>query len=136
MNSIDYLDAIRVKHDCSDYRAAILIGVGRSQVSAIRNRKSGFGEVPALRIAELLDMQPQAVLAHLMAEKAPNDEVRNAWLQIVPKFAACMLFFIAQTADNTVYANSLHNALQTPPERLQTSPIIRPIGLTLCKYAA
>jgi hypothetical protein len=97
MNSIQYLDAIRARYGVSDYAAAPLIGVSKGAISAVRTNKSGFGEVPALRIAQLLEKNPHEVLAHLRAERAPNEEVKRVWLEIASKFAACVfaLYFFA-----------------------------------------
>jgi hypothetical protein len=120
MNSIDYLNAIRIRYECSDYKAAALIGVGKAQISAIRTGKSGFGEAPALKIAELLHLRPQVVLANLMAEKAPNEEVKGAWLEVVTKFAACVVFFFAIYPAGTVHAVSLHNPYILHPSEIRT----------------
>jgi plasmid maintenance system antidote protein VapI len=77
MTSIDYLDRVKERYGVTDYGAAPMIGITRAQVSSVRTGRSGFGERPALQIAKLLDLKPHQVLADLMAEKAPNAEIKQ-----------------------------------------------------------
>jgi plasmid maintenance system antidote protein VapI len=112
MTSIEYLDRVKTRHGVTDYGAAPLIGITKSQVSAVRTGKSGFGEVPAMKIARLLDLNPHEVLANLMAEKAANDEVKTVWKEIAAKFAACALIAIFSSV------SAGYDTLPDPPKRI------------------
>ncbi len=104
MNSKKYLDAVKRKYGVSDYGSAPLLGVTKGQISGVRTGKSGFGEKPAVRIATLLNLPPEQVLAHLRAEKAENDELKQLWLNIASKFAACLLLVVSLTPVQPAYA--------------------------------
>lgn len=78
--TIEFLDAVRAKlGGVSDYRAAIALGVTRATVSSWRQSKTKIGEDKAPRVAELLELPPEYVLACVAAERAKRTELRVIW---------------------------------------------------------
>lgn len=87
MTTIDFIDAIRRRFDCSDYRAAQMLGITRSTVSSYRRGKSMMSEEAAIRAAELLDLDPAYVLAEVAAERTPVAAARAVWHQAATRLA-------------------------------------------------
>jgi len=82
MKTVDYLDAIRRKYNCSDYRAAQLLEVTKQTVSHYRKGGS-FSEGAAIKAAQLLELDPAEVLIATQAERIKHREAR----QILEKLA-------------------------------------------------
>jgi len=81
--TIDFLDAIKARFGgLSDYAAAKKIGVTRSAVSCYRNKKSSFDVLTAVRVAELLEIDPAIVVTSAHAERARTPEERATWESI------------------------------------------------------
>lgn len=86
MGTIDFLDAIRRVHNLpSDYAAAQLIGITRSQVSRYRHGKDFIGDDIAIRVAELLQLDPGYVMACAHAERAASEQARGVWTRIAER---------------------------------------------------
>lgn len=80
MSTVALLDAVKVRHGLgSDYAAASLLGLTRSQVSRYRSGKDYFGDEVALRVAALLGEDAAAVLADVHAERAKDEGTRAVW---------------------------------------------------------
>ncbi|KAB0637276.1 hypothetical protein WT34_10630 [Burkholderia stagnalis] len=78
--TIQYLDALKKRLDLpSDYAAAQVLGVTRSAVSLYRNGKTVFDEGTAIRVAELLGLDPLEVISACKAEGAKDARVRRVW---------------------------------------------------------
>lgn len=81
----EYLDAIKLAHGIeSDYGLGKLTGWSRSRVSQYRTGLHHFDEAGALKVAELLDIDPAEVLldalssrAHSPAARAVFDSIRT-----------------------------------------------------------
>ncbi|WP_186193353.1 helix-turn-helix domain-containing protein [Burkholderia gladioli] len=79
--TVDYLDALRVELNLpSDYAAAKALGVTPSTVSKYRLGRSVFDEKVAIRVAELLQIEPIEVIAACKAESAPDEHIRSVWI--------------------------------------------------------
>lgn len=80
-STIDYLDAVKTRLNLpSDYAAAKALGVTRSAVSRYRNGVGVFDEIVAIRVAELLQIEPIEVIAACKAESAPDEHIRSVWI--------------------------------------------------------
>lgn len=76
----DFLDSVKEKHRLgSDYALAGCLGITRSMVSAYRTGKRMLGDGTAVRVAELLEVDPGYVLASIEAERTHNAAARKAW---------------------------------------------------------
>jgi hypothetical protein len=89
MNTVDFLDLVKRRHNVpSDYALAKLLGVRHQTVSMYRTADSTLGDQTALRVAELLELRPEYVLACVAAERAQVPGVRSAWLRAAQTLAA------------------------------------------------
>lgn len=92
----DLLERLRASNDgCSDYRLAKLMGT--TQAHIIRWTKHGktMDDSYAIKIAELLDIDPAYVLICMHAERSASVEATKVWERIAGQFVACfavMLF--------------------------------------------
>jgi transcriptional regulator with XRE-family HTH domain len=78
--TVEYLDAVKIRLDLpSDYAAAKALGVTRAAVSKYRLGNAFFDDTTALRVAEILDIQPFEVIAAANAERARDSETRSLW---------------------------------------------------------
>lgn len=78
--TIQYLDAIKEALDLpSDYAAAKHLHVTRAAVSRYRNGEGAFDDTTALRVAEILGIEPMEVIAAANAERARDEETRHLW---------------------------------------------------------
>lgn len=83
MKAIDWIERVRARHECSYYRAAELMGVGRAAVSNAKNGRSlTLDAVTAKRVEELLDLPEGTVLVDQEAERAPTPEIRAVWQRL------------------------------------------------------
>lgn len=94
MRSSDYIDQIRKQRELpSDYAAAKVLGVNKERVSSYR-RGVEFSDEMAIRVAELLGLEPLKVLADVRAQSAKDDQTRQFWRKVgglSPAMAAVML---------------------------------------------
>ena len=97
MRTNDYLEAVkRARNIKSDAKLADALEVTGASISALRNGKTHMGDETALKVAEILGIEPYEVLADCHAERARNPEAAKAWRALAermrnPKSAALML---------------------------------------------
>lgn len=78
--SIQFLDAVKAKHGgISDYALAKLLSVSQPTVSRYRSKKGTLDDLVCFRVAELLELEPAAVLAAVHAERAKTEKEKTAW---------------------------------------------------------
>jgi transcriptional regulator with XRE-family HTH domain len=77
--TIDWLDAAKAKHGLSDYALAPLLGVSKAQMSRYRNGHDTLSDDVALKLADLLGMDPKAIIGCAHAERAKTDGARKFW---------------------------------------------------------
>lgn len=86
MNTIQLLDAIRERQKLpSDYAAAAMLGLTRSQVSRYRNGKDFMGDEVAQRAADLIGLDPAVTIAQMHAERAADPKMRKLWVGIAKR---------------------------------------------------
>ncbi|OIQ72824.1 hypothetical protein GALL_455480 [mine drainage metagenome] len=85
MNAL--LDHCKAATGCkSDYKLAEKIGVTRSAISAMRRHQSpGLSDETACKIADLLNVNPLAIIAPMRAEQATTADARNVWVSLIQK---------------------------------------------------
>jgi hypothetical protein len=89
MKSIEYLAAAKEKTGIhSDNAIAKRLGLTRSAIGLVSKGKSGFGNDPAILIAEILGIHPAIVIADCSAERANNEVLKSVWLDISDTFRA------------------------------------------------
>ena len=92
--TVNFLDAVKSRRGViSDYQLAKIIGVSQQTVSRYRVGKDYLGDSTAIRVAELLEIDPAIVVAAAHAERAKKPEERRVWEGIIQKLggAAALL---------------------------------------------
>jgi transcriptional regulator with XRE-family HTH domain len=96
MNTREYLDAIKLRLRIeSDYALAKKLDIGQSTVSRWRTGEKTIGDDLAPRVAEILSIRPERVLADLQAERASNEALRDIWRKVAATFACAATLGIA-----------------------------------------
>jgi transcriptional regulator with XRE-family HTH domain len=72
----------------SDYRLAQVLNLSKTTVTHWRNGRSRPDDLSVIRIAQLMQRDPAAVIAELHAERAKCDETRNLWLRIAAQLSS------------------------------------------------
>lgn len=92
MKTVDYLDEImRRKRIPSDYGIAKALSVSKQTVSRYRCSNGTFDDEIALRVADLLGINPGVVLIDMKIEREKNAEVRSVWEKVSAGFPALLL---------------------------------------------
>lgn len=88
MKTTDYLDAIKNRYDLpSDYAIAKMLGIARQRMTAYRAGSESFSDSTALRVAELLDLDPLEVALSAHAQRAKAPEERALWERALARLA-------------------------------------------------
>lgn len=77
--TIEWLDAAKQHCGLSDYALAPRLGLSRQQISRYRNGHDYLSEPAAVKLAELLGIDPLPILASAAAERTKSDDVRAVW---------------------------------------------------------
>lgn len=89
--TIDYLDELRIKLRIpSDYAAAKALGCSRSAVSKYRNGAGSFDDATAIKVAELIGIEPLEVIAAANFERSKDEHAQNVWATIWGKAAGAI----------------------------------------------
>ncbi|MBF3470658.1 DUF3693 domain-containing protein [Burkholderia pseudomallei] len=121
--TVEYLDAIKVRLDLpSDYAVAKALGLTRAAVSKQRLGHSVFDDTTALRVAEILGVDPMEVISAANAERARDEETRRLWERAWGKVTGA-------TAAVVIAAGI---GLSAAPSTAKASPV-RNDGLILCQ---
>lgn len=82
MIQADYLDLIKNKFDINqDLDLEKFLKVRSSTICRYRSGKAQFGPAVAMRIAEILKIDPNQVAGDMMAARAKDRKTRNKWLK-------------------------------------------------------
>lgn len=83
-----YLDAVKAKHGLtSDYQLAKLLGIRQSTISGYRAERSHLDDLMALKVAELLSIDPMEIIAAANVERAKTAETKRVWTTAWERFA-------------------------------------------------
>lgn len=87
MKAADWIDRVKSARGWdSDYRAAKELGITRGAMSQIRTGDSvTLREETALKVAELLQVDPAAVIIDQVAERSKDQGLRTALQQVAAK---------------------------------------------------
>lgn len=77
--TIQWLDEAKARHGLSDYALAPRLGVGKGQISRYRNGLDFLSDDAALKLAQLLEVDPRLVIASAHAERSKSPEAREFW---------------------------------------------------------
>lgn len=85
--TIGFIDAVKASQGgISDYRLAKILGITQQTVSKYRTGKDFLGDVTAIKVAALLEIEPAYVLACVHQERSKSDAERAAWSSIIERF--------------------------------------------------
>lgn len=88
MNTLEYLAATKDKLGIqSDYALAKALHVSQPTISSYRAQRSRIDDDVALKIADILELNPLAVIASANAERAKTPEMKARWLGLMEKFS-------------------------------------------------
>ena len=82
MKTIEYLDAVKQRHSLpSDYALAKLLRVDQTTISTYRSGRGEMDATTAVKVAELLAVNPLSVIASVELARAKKDDARKIWLR-------------------------------------------------------
>src|SRR5258706_7198057 len=102
-----YLDRVKnVLALSSDYGAAKALTVTKQSISRYRNYGGTFDDAVALRVASILRMPFEKLIADREWERATKPELKDAWRRIAQRAAALAIIAFTPFAgfDNNVFA--------------------------------
>lgn len=89
--TIDFIERLRASNDgCSNYRIAKLLGCDQSAVIRYTKHSTTMDDKYAIRMAELLGIDPAYVLACIAAERSRDVDTTRIWSRIADQFAASL----------------------------------------------
>lgn len=77
--TLQWIDQAEARLGLSDYAMAKRLGISTAQMSRYRTQQSFLGDTTAIKLAELLEVDPLPILAAAAAERATTDTARAAW---------------------------------------------------------
>lgn len=81
--TIEFLKAVKQKHNIpSDGKLALILGHTRSSVSLLLQGRNFLGDEAAMKVADLLDLDPAYVVACVHAERAKHAKEKQLWERI------------------------------------------------------
>jgi len=84
--TIEFLDELKSRNGgASDYAIAKILGITHQMVSKYRLGKDCLGDSTAIRVAELLEINPAIVVSAVHAERAKSDQEKAVWRDIFEK---------------------------------------------------
>ena len=90
MRTVDFLDDMKRRYGIrSDYALSKSSGISQANISRYRNGGT-FDDEVAIKVAEILELDPGYVLACIQAERSKRPQVRDAWEKIARGLAASL----------------------------------------------
>lgn len=94
--TLQYLDQAKERlHLPSDYALSKKLGVTTSAISNYRSGRSRIDDDVALKVAQILGLNPLEVIAAANVERAKTDEMRDMWRGLMEKFSTGFNAFIS-----------------------------------------
>lgn len=86
--TLEYIDAVKIKLDLpSDYALAKALCVTRGGISSYRTGRSYLDDLTAVRVAEILGINPMEVIAAANLERSKSEDARRVWSNVFQRFA-------------------------------------------------
>ncbi|KKN49729.1 hypothetical protein LCGC14_0639790 [marine sediment metagenome] len=83
MDSVEFLDAVRVRHGLSsDNKLAVFLNINRGRVSLYRTRARKLDPKACHKVAAALEVTPDFVMASVQAERATCKKDRIVWTRL------------------------------------------------------
>jgi len=113
MNTLQFLDAIKRKHDLtSDYQLGKFMDWPHPRVSNYRNAARTFGDETCMEVAKALDMELEFVLTSIAAERAKCPAAKKAYRNLA-RISAAAVICAAVTFGGLSVGNSAPDSART-----------------------
>lgn len=114
--TIEFLDELKARNGgASDYAIAKILGITHQMVSKYRLGKDCLGDSTAIRVAELLEIEPAIVIASVHAERSKSEKEKAVWREILEKLGGVAASVVIGVAAYTLPAPSAYAAsIQAP----------------------
>lgn len=119
--TIELLETVKDRYGIpSDRQLSLRLKITRAQISRYRTKGEAMGEEVALRVAELLELDPGYVLASMEAERTHSKAAKAAWERAAERLNAlarreasgdCILCKIADRGFPTLHPGVLMAAM-------------------------
>lgn len=94
--TVELLNEVKTRYQLpSDGRLAAMLGHTRSSISLLMQGKNYLGDEAAMRVADLLDLDPAYVMACIHAEREKNQEVKRVWQRMAERMAVAAVVLVA-----------------------------------------
>lgn len=124
--STQYIDAVKSKTGAaSDYQLAKILGITQQAVSSLRVKRTFIGDETAIKVAELLEIDPGIVIAAVHAERAKSEAERNAWRSMFEKLggvAAGLVIGLSAVSPSPAQAVEQANSVYYVKSRRRLNP--------------
>lgn len=114
--TIAFIDELKArKGGISDYAVAKILGVTQQTISKYRVGKDYLGDSTAIRVAELLEIEPAIIIASVHAERAKSESEKAVWREILEKLGGVAASVVIGIAAYTLPAPSAYAvSIQAP----------------------
>lgn len=117
--TIEFLEAIKAKKSItSDYKLAQMLGATKQTISGYRNGKSNLDDSMALRVANLLEIDPAQVIASAHFERAKRPEEKAVWHSILQRLGRRESATSAASQPPDIDAAPLAETAETAPLKI------------------
>lgn len=99
MKSQDYIEMLKERFNWKNSDVARNLEITTSSVSAYKYNNTEFKIETALKVAELLKIDPREVVANVFAAKAKSEKEKDFWKSIISSAAGIILFLNVGTND-------------------------------------
>lgn len=115
----DYLKDLKLRYGIeSDYQLAKLLGLRKQTIGSLQAADSTFSVETAMRVAELLGIDPKPIVVQAHLERARSPAERKMWESLLGKVAAIAVGAVGLAAIATYPADVI--------------AAVRPIVCVLC----
>lgn len=117
-----FLTAVKARHGLtSDYQLAQVLGVTRASISTLQLGRSFLGHDSAMKVAELLDLDPAYVIACTDAERAKTDKIRTVYARIAGAFATVAIVAGITAPPSPAHAKSASSVYYVKSRKLRAA---------------
>jgi len=107
MKTIDYIEMIHKMNDWSYYKIAQKLEITQSGMSKYRHGQRTFDDETCIKVGELLQKNPEIVLADIHAERAKVRKTKEVWQSIAKALRATTAAAVITTLINLYPVKSM-----------------------------
>lgn len=111
MKTVEYLDAVKARHDLkSDYALAKLLHITPTTIYTYRAGRGEMDATTAVKVAELLAVNPLGVIAAVELARAKSEQSRKVWLRYAAAVTIAVLGALPFPGSEASAGSILHNS--------------------------